>query len=102
MSDISFIYLDTILDFLPKSINKLIYEFYTKKCNECCVDQKFCIHCELFQCYCFKPVNIFCNRNDCDQILCCTPSFKICSCSDRILCPRCWRVDIYRNILPYV
>lgn len=101
MSEISFISLDNILDFLPKSITRLIHEFYKKECNICQVDQKFCLHCKFYQCFCVKPINV-CNKDTCDKVLCCTPGFKICTCSDKILCPRCWRIDIYRSISPYV
>lgn len=95
--EVSFKTFDKIMNKYPKNINQIIHQYYTTLCEDCGVDQQLCSFCRYYRCYCSKEIQI-CNENKYSKFLCCTPGIEICCCSDRVLCPRCWRVDLYRAI----
>ena len=65
--------INSILTILPKEINKVIYNFYTKTCIKCGIQQRYCYSCNYYRCYC------------CDIIKCFKKGIK---------CPRCMRLVI--------
>ena len=49
--EIEFQIFDQVLDKYPKKINQLIYEFYFLNCQQCDIQQKYCLECKNYQCF---------------------------------------------------
>ena len=62
---LSFNYIDKILEFLPKDVNKIIYEYYDCRCGVCRGDKVVCVYCKEYFCN-----NIFCLNKRTPCIIC--------------------------------
>ena len=92
---------DNILNNYPKNINNLIYDFYSNHCKECGTNQRYCIDCQKYQCFCIKSI-FKCDVQECRKLLCCVLGHRVCECAncvEKYLCPRCWRIDIHAEII---
>ena len=102
ISELKFEELDKHFQILPEDLSKVIFNYYTQNCKECGTIQKFCTGCNKYQCFCIKDI-FHCNVKECNKLLCCVDGILICNCcngdSRRYLCERCYRIDIYDDIL---
>ena len=91
---------------IPLSISNIIFSYYTYECNKCGLNQKYCQGCHRYQCFCI-PSLTKCQINQCNNYLCCGTDDHICKdyhCNNifhkyGILCERCYRLDIMKEIM---
>lgn len=95
-----FIEFDKYLKKYPKNMTQLIYDYYSNKCNKCNMIQNYCIECKQYQCFCIRTIS-YCKVTECNKLLCCFDGKYISKNpkDERKLCTRCWRIDIYQDIL---
>lgn len=104
MKEINFYNFDILLKSIPKDINKLIHEYYSTFCSNCQTNQRLCLECKKYQCFCIPDITQ-CNVKECSKTLCCIQGIPIVKSNYhnphpcRVLCPRCYRIDIYHDIL---
>lgn len=93
----NFLIIDNILKKYTKCLNKIIFDYYTMLCFKCNKKQSYCNICKLYNCDCNNIK--FCNVPECNKVLCCLNKNQICTCCKKVLCDRCWNIDIYVDIL---
>ena len=77
-----------LYDILPKSLTKIIFNFYNSDCDNCNTKYELCHRCTMFYCKCAKTE--FCSN--CSIHICKEHTifiYKICDCCDNFLCIEC-------------
>lgn len=90
---LSFDIIDKMFNNLPRDINKMIYEYYESKCNECKIEMEKCEICEKYFCqfhicYSHKECMV-CKRHCCPFKM----FYRNCECEDNKVCEVCWYKD---------
>jgi hypothetical protein len=94
---LEFSVIDSLLNKLPKDINKVIYSYYDSRCGDCGDEMKICVCCNhYFHIYhnCFRHKTDDCNI--CNESSCPFRKMKMkyCLCEEIIKCEKCLYMDL--------
>lgn len=86
--------IDKLLDTLPKDVNKIIFDFYDTRCEDCDKELIECEYCEFYFCQfhiCFGHTSScsVCFRHRCPY----QAFYRICDCHYNTVCEKCWIND---------